>query len=130
MSICKYLRKLDVNKNIAKVVLLSFAASTLLGCATAGKDIVPTYVSPLQFSSLDCDQLKMEMVRLGGRVNQLTGRLDEAAGNDKAILVGGGLLFFPALFALGGMKQQETELGRLKGEAEALQSATVQKKCV
>jgi hypothetical protein len=104
--------------------------STLLGCATAGKDIVATYVSPLQFSSLDCDQLKMEMVRLGGRVNQLTGRLDEAAGNDKAILVGGGLLFFPALFALGGMKQQETELGRLKGEAEALQSATVQKKCV
>jgi hypothetical protein len=101
----------------------------LSGCATAGKDVTATYVSPTQYSNFDCDQIRSEMGRMGGRVNELTGRLDEAANNDKAILVGGALLFWPALFALGGTKQQEAELGRLKGEFEALQSAATQKKC-
>ena len=118
-----------MNKTTINFVVLGLVTSTLIGCATAGKDVVATYTSPMQFSNLDCDQLRMEAGRLNGRVNQLTGRLDEAASNDKTILVAGGLLFFPALFALGGTKQQETELGRLKGEAEALQSASVQKKC-
>jgi hypothetical protein len=62
-------------------------------------------------------------------VQQLGGRLDEAANNDKAIVGVGVLLFWPALFALGGTKQQEAEYGRLKGEAEALQQAAVGKKC-
>ena len=104
-------------------------ASFLVGCATAGKDVTASYVSPAQFSNFDCDQIRLETGRLSARVNQLTGRLDEAANNDKAILIGGGLLFWPALFALGGTKQQEAELARLKGEFEALQSASIEKKC-
>jgi outer membrane murein-binding lipoprotein Lpp len=112
-----------------KITAALMAAVFLSGCATAGKDVVATYVSPTQFANFDCDQIRLEMGRLNGRVNQLTGRLDEAASNDKAILVAGGLLFWPALFALGGTKQQETELARLKGEYDALQSASTQKKC-
>jgi hypothetical protein len=104
-------------------------ASFLVGCATAGKDVTASYVSPAQFSNFDCDQIRLETGRLSARVNQLTDRLDEAANNDKAILIGGGLLFWPALFALGGTKQQETELARLKGEYDALQSASIEKKC-
>ncbi len=103
-------------------------SSMLSGCATAGKDVTATYVSPTQFSNLDCEQLRMEGTRLNGRINQLSGRLDEAASNDKAIAAGG-LLFLPALFALGGTKQQEVELARLKGEYDALQTTSVQKKC-
>lgn len=105
------------------------ALAFLGGCATAGKDVAATYVSPTQFANLDCEQIRMEVGRLSGRVNQLTGRLDEAANNDKTIAIAGGLLFWPALFALGGTKQQEAELGRLKGEYEALQSVSTQKKC-
>ena len=44
-------------------------------------------------------------------------------------LVVGAILFWPALFALGGTKPQEAELGRLKGEYDALQSVNTQKKC-
>lgn len=106
------------------------AMSIITGCATAGKDIAATYVSPTQFSNFDCEQIRMEMGRLNGRVNQLTGRLDEAASNDKTIAIAGGLLFWPALFALGGTKQQETELARLKGEYDALQAISTQKKCI
>jgi outer membrane murein-binding lipoprotein Lpp len=113
-----------------KIFALLTALSILGGCATAGKDIVGTYVSPAQFSNYDCDQIKAEVVRLSGRVDQLSGRLDEAASNDKKIAGVGAILFWPALFALGGTKGQEVELGRLKGEYEALQIASTSKKCI
>jgi hypothetical protein len=110
-------------------VALLTAASLMTGCATAGRDIVPSYVSPVQYSNLDCEQIRLEMVRNQGRANQLSGRLDEAASNDKTIGVVGALLFWPVLFALGGTKQQEAELARIKGEYDALQGAANSKKC-
>jgi len=69
------------------------------------------------------------MLRVQSRANQLSGRLDEAASNDKALVGVGMILFWPALFALGGTKQQEAELARLKGEYDALAAAGVNKKC-
>jgi hypothetical protein len=39
------------------------------------------------------------------------------------------LLFWPALFFLGGTRAQEAEYGRLKGEADAVQQAAVLKRC-
>jgi hypothetical protein len=71
----------------------------------------------------------MEAQRLRVRVSELSGRLDDAANNDVAIAAVGALLFWPALFALGGTKQQEAEFGRLKGEYEAIRQAAVAKKC-
>ena len=38
------------------------------------------------------------------------------------------ILFWPALFALGGTKQQEAEYARLKGEYDAVQQAAIAKK--
>lgn len=83
----------------------------------------------MQYQSYDCEQIAAETQRIQVRVNQLGGRLDEAASNDKAIAGVGAILFWPALFALGGTKQQEAEYARLKGEYDALQQAAVQKKC-
>lgn len=115
-----------MKKTTAFVTALSLALS---GCATSSKDVATAYVSPVQYQNYDCDQIAAESQRLTSRVQQLGGRLDEAASNDKAIMGVGVLLFWPALFALGGTKQQEAEYGRLKGEAEALQQAAVAKKC-
>ena len=114
---------------IRRAVCTLVSLAMLGGCATAGKDIAASYVSPEQYTSYDCQQLQLEMARIHGRVSQLTGRLDEAANNDKMIMGAGLLIFWPALFALGGTKQQEAELARLKGEYEAVQSASVAKKC-
>lgn len=118
-----------MNKTLSKLVCYATIATFLAGCATAGKDVAATYISPIQYHNYDCNQLRQELARINGRVGQLTGRLDEAASNDKAILIAGGLLFWPALFALGGTKQQEAELSRLKGEYDALQQASTSKKC-
>jgi hypothetical protein len=115
-------------KNLSKKLLL-IAVTAIAGCATSSKDVPTAYVSPMQYQGYDCSQLSGESTRLLQRVNQLGGRLDEAAANDKAIATAGGLLFWPALFALGGTKQQEAEYGRLKGEYDAIQQAAVLKKC-
>lgn len=109
-------------------VVLS-AAIALTGCATASKDIAGNYVSPMQYQSYDCEQITGEAQRIQVRANQIAGRLDEAASNDKAIAGVGIVLFWPALFALGGTKQQEAEYARLKGEYDAVQQAAIAKKC-
>jgi hypothetical protein len=99
------------------------------GCATSSKDIASAYVSPLQYKDYNCDQIAAEGVRLSTRVTELGGRLDQAASNDKAIAGVGIVLFLPALFALGGTKQQEAEYARIKGEFDALNQAAIQKSC-
>lgn len=109
--------------------IVTAVAFALSGCATASKDVATAYVSPIQYQSYDCEQLGAESHRLTSRVQQLGGRLDEAAKNDQAIAGVGIILFWPALFALGGTKQQEAEYGRLKGEADALQQAAIAKRC-
>jgi len=113
-----------------KLVIAVVSASLVLGgCATASKDVATSYVSPMQYQSYDCDQISNESQRVQSRVGQLGGRLDQAAANDQAIGVAGALLFWPALFFLGGTKTQEAEYGRLKGEYDGLQQASIAKKC-
>lgn len=116
-----------------KNVLLPAVSASLLSvllsaCATASKDLAPIYTSPLAYQSYDCAQLAAESQRIHTRVVQLSGRLDTAAANDKAI-AGGALLFWPALFALGGTRQQETDYSRLRGEFDAVQQSAIVRKC-
>lgn len=111
-------------------LVLSFSSLAFLGaCATSSKDITATYISPTQYQSYDCQQLNAETQRLQARYIELGGRLDQAASNDKALVGVGMILFWPALFALGGTKQQEAEYARLRGENDAVQQASVQKSC-
>lgn len=112
-----------------KKYLAALVAVSVAGCATSSKDVTASYVSPIQYQAYDCDQLTAEDQRLKARVSQMAGRLDEAASNDKAITGVGMILFWPALFALGGTKQQEAEYARIKGEHDALQQAYIMKKC-
>ena len=113
-----------------KITALAVSTSMLLSaCATASKDLSPTYTSPLAYQAYDCEQLSAESQRIQARVVQLGGRLDTAASNDKAIAGVGALLFWPALFALGGTKQQEADYSRLRGEYDAVQQSAVIRKC-
>ena len=113
-----------------KIIITTLAAILALGgCATSAANIAASYATPMQYQSYDCAQLTSESQRIHGRVNQLAGRLDEAANNDKVLMGVGLILFWPALFALGGTKQQEADYARLKGEYDAVQQALVTKKC-
>ena len=115
-----------MNKTIT--VLLCITMS-LYGCATSSQNISASYVSPMQFQNYDCEQLTAEAQRVQTRVSHLTGRLDTAATNDKWIMAAGLLLAWPALFALGGTREQEAEFARLKGEYDAIHQSAVMRKC-
>jgi hypothetical protein len=59
----------------------------------------------------------------------LSGKLDDNAEKDEAVTAAGIILFWPALFFLGGTKEEEAEFGRLKGEFNALEKVSIQKNC-
>ena len=109
---------------VSVLLILSFVA----GCATSPEKISATYVSPLQYQSYSCTQLKEESLRVSSRVMEVTGQQKKEATKDAVAMGVGLVLFWPALFFLIGDDKKE-ELGRLKGEYEALDKASIAKDC-
>jgi len=120
------MRKLERMRGTVSALIIS--SFLLASCASSSNKISATYVSPLQYHSYDCDQVGMEMMRVSRRVNQVAGVQDAQATKDSVALGVGLVLFWPALFFMIG-KDQKEELGRLKGEYEALESTAIAKKC-
>ena len=90
--------------HIFKKTITIFSICIFLNaCAESSKDIVGTYVSPLQFADYACPQLKSEMVRVSSKVKALTGKIDTNNENDKMITGAGMILFWPALFFIGAL---------------------------
>jgi hypothetical protein len=108
---------------------ISLAALVAAGCASSSKDITASYVSPLPYGSYTCDQLVAETARILARTSQLAGQLDSKADKDKALVAVSAIVFWPAIFFVGGNKEQEAAYGRLKGEYDAIQAMSVQKSC-
>ena len=69
------------------------------------------------------------MVRINGFANQMAGKLDDNKATDEAVTAAGIILFWPALFFLGGTSEEEAEFARLRGEYNALEQASILKKC-
>ena len=113
-----------------KALAASCVALSMAACATAPDKISAAYVSPLQYQGYDCNQIRVELVRIGQRVDEVTGQQRREASNDAWAMGVGLVLFWPALFFLAGGNDKKEELGRLKGEYDALQSAAVQKQCM
>ena len=114
---------------IAKRTTSLLVALVVAGCAAKSTEIAATSVSPLQYQPYDCGQIGAEMLRVSSRVNALGGQLDQKASDDSGVTAVGIILFWPALFFVGGNKANEAEYGRLKGELDALHQAAIQKRC-
>jgi hypothetical protein len=111
-----------------RTALATAAALGLAACAADPATVAPAYVSPVIYSGYDCRQLNAEAARLSARLSAVTGQQQEAANNDAAMTAITLILFWPAMFAIGG-GDQSAELARLKGEAEALQAAANARGC-
>ena len=70
------------------------------------------------------DQLVLE------KENNENEEVNENKENDQMITGAGLILFWPALFFIGGTKEQEAEYARLKGEYEALDKVAIKKNCL
>lgn len=104
-------------------------AMALAGCATSPDKISGSYVSSIQYSSYDCDQIREEMMRVSAKVREVAGA-QKSQSNKDAVAMGVGLvLFWPALFFLAGGNDRKEELANLKGQYDALNQVAIQKKC-
>lgn len=104
------------------------AALALSGCAADPATITPAYVSPVAYTALDCRALGAETARLTARLTEVTGQQQAHADADAALMGIGLFLLWPALLAVPG-GDQSAELARLRGEAEAIQSAATARGC-
>jgi hypothetical protein len=117
-----------------KKVLLGAAALTALGfaltgCATRSQDIVSAYVSPIQYESYSCAQLREEAARVSSRAALASGMQDQNATSD-AVATGVALVvFWPAAFLVHGNGANAQEVSQLKGDMDAIEQANVRKRC-
>jgi hypothetical protein len=114
--------------SIKKLSTLFLIVTFISGCASSSSSIKPAYVSPLAYQDYNCGQVGQEMSRVGRQVAEVSGQQDSTAGKD-AYMVGASLVFWPSLFFLAAGEDRKGELGRLKGEADALEQSAIAKQC-
>ena len=111
-------------------IISVFLAASLAACATNPDKMMAADVSPLAYQNYDCGQLGQEERRISRKVNQLYQQLDKEASSDAWQTGVGIVLFWPALFFLeGGDGHEAAEYKQLKGEYEAIQEASIARKC-
>ena len=113
-----------------KLVHLALVAPLLLaGCATSPKDIEAAYVSPIPYETMTCDQLRAEATRVSNAAAVATGQQQSQANKDTAAMAVSLIVFWPAIFFVGGDKANAGEVSRLKGEMNAIEQASGAKSC-
>ena len=112
-----------------KEVITVITALALAGCASKSSEIAATYVSPMQYQSYSCAQLAEEAQRVSEAAATATGLQDKQATNDAVATGVGIVIFWPSLFLIGGDKVNAAQLAQLKGEMEAIQQVSIQKRC-
>lgn len=109
---------------------LALCAMIALGaCAKSADKVAAAYVSPLSYQQYDCAQISQEAERISARVQQLTGVQNKKATSDAVATTVSIVVFWPALFFIGGDDATTAELARLKGEMEAIERVSIEKKC-
>lgn len=111
------------------IFVLAATAALVSGCATNPKDITAAYVSPVLYENLSCKQLTAEASRVSAAAAAASGAQKSQAGKDAAMVGVSLVLFWPALFFIGGDKANATEVARLKGEMKAIEEANRAKNC-
>jgi len=104
-------------------------AALLSGCATSPKNIEASYVSPVSYQRMSCAELTAEAQRVSNAAAAATGRQSQQAGSDAAAMTVSMLIFWPAIFFVGGDKGNAVELASLKGQMQAIEAVNTEKNC-
>lgn len=112
-----------------QVVATAGALAILGACASDPKKVSASYVSAALYQNLTCEQLGLEATRVSNLVTEVTGAQRGQRTTDTVVTTVGVLVFWPALFFIGGDDEKTAELARLKGEMEAIEKASIQKNC-
>jgi hypothetical protein len=98
-------------------------------CASYSKKIPASYVSPVIYENLSCKQIAEEASRVSRCAAEVAGVQDSQATKDSVVTGVAIVVFWPAAFFVGGDRGSAPELGRLKGEADALEQVSIKKNC-
>jgi hypothetical protein len=112
-----------------RVLSVFCCAALLVGCASSSQDISATYVSPVMYQNFTCQQLAMEAQAVSARAATLSGAQDSQRTKDTVATTAAVIIFWPAAFLVGGDKQTAAELGQMKGQLNAIEQASIMKKC-
>jgi hypothetical protein len=112
-----------------RIGAIALAMTVLAGCATRPDAVVPTHVSAARYEDRTCKSLQRELDDVTASLTQASGRLNDKANQDAAVVGVGTILFWPVLFALGGNSGMESEVARLKGEKIALEQQIAERDC-
>jgi hypothetical protein len=118
-----------VNKTVAAILVAG--VMFLSSCATATKNILPTYVDPLQYEQYDCSQIGTEMVRVTEELNQSYRECKVHASRDELFMLGAFLITGPLAIVPAVINDSESteRFAQLQGELEALDQAAILKGC-
>jgi len=111
------------------LITLLIGVSFITGCATRAEYIEASYVSPILYQNLTCEQLALEAQNVSSRAATAAGVQNRRAGNDAALMAVGLVVFWPALLFTGGDGATAAEVSRLRGEMDAIQNASNAKGC-
>jgi hypothetical protein len=125
----KLMRGIMANKTVAAILVAG--VMFLSSCATATKNILPTYVDPLQYEQYDCSQIGTEMVRVTEELNQSYRECKVHASRDELFMLGAFLITGPLAIVPAVINDSESteRFAQLQGELEALEQASILKEC-
>lgn len=112
-----------------RAIIISLLGLAVGGCASASSEISSSYVSPLVYQHLTCQQIAAEADRVSRRAAEVAGVQDSNRTSDAWTTAAAIVVFWPAAFFVKGDGPTATELARLKGEFEALEKVSIEKNC-
>lgn len=114
---------------IIRFIMAVCAASVAAGCASKSSEVAPTYISPMIYQNYNCQQLAQEAQSVSTRAAQIAGVQDQKSTNDAVVTGVAIVVFWPAAFFVKGDGATAAELGNLRGHMNAIEQASIQKKC-
>ncbi|NBJ12352.1 hypothetical protein [Microvirga arsenatis] len=118
-----------MKKTIQFAAVAASLSLVAAGCASRSEDVAASYVSPSMYSSYSCRELAAEAQRVSAAASAAAGAQDSQRTKDAVATTAALIVFWPAAFFVSGNNAQTAELARLKGQMQAIEGASVQKKC-
>jgi len=111
------------------VALAAVLSLTAAGCASRSEDVSAAWVSSAAYASYSCRELGIEAQRVSSAAAAAAGAQDSQRTKDVVATTAALVVFWPAAFFVGGDNAKTAELANLKGQMQAIEQASIRKKC-
>jgi hypothetical protein len=118
-----------MKKHQSIAAVAAIISLTAAGCASRSEDVSASYVSGHTYQSYSCKELSQEAQRISSAAVGAAGAQDSQRTQDAVATTAAIIIFWPAAFFVSGDNAKTAELARLKGHMQAIEEASIQKKC-